>query len=104
MRVRVERDDERGRYELFADDRRAGFMTFRLQGDLIALDHTEMDDRFEGQGLASDLARHVLDEARERGTGVLPFCPFVLSWMKRHQEYLDLVPAAQRPRFGLEEG
>lgn len=101
MRVRIERDDELGRYEILADDRRAGFMRFRLQGDLIALDHTEIDDRFEGEGLGSDLVRHVLDEARERGLGVLPFCPFVKSWIERHPEYADLVPAEQRARFDL---
>lgn len=102
MRTRIERDDELGRYEIYADDRRAGFMSFREQGELIALDHTEIDDRYEGQGLGSDLARHVLDEATERGKGVLPFCPFVRSWIERHPEYLDLVPGEQRSRFELE--
>jgi predicted GNAT family acetyltransferase len=43
----------------------------------------------------------VLDDAREHGQQVLPYCPFVRSYIERHQEYADLVPAAERERFGL---
>jgi len=32
---------------------------------------------------------------------VLPFCPFVDAFIKDHREYAELVPEAQRPRFGL---
>ena len=32
---------------------------------------------------------------------MLPFCPFVNDWMKRHREYVDLVPAAYRANFDL---
>ena len=103
MRVRIEHEPDLGQYLLYADDSRAGFLRYRIQGELMAIDHTEIDDRFDGQGLASDLARHVLDEAREEGRGVLPFCNFIRSWMERHPEYLDLIPAEQRPRFGLED-
>jgi hypothetical protein len=32
---------------------------------------------------------------------VLPYCPFVLSWITEHSEYADLVPAGRREQFGL---
>jgi predicted GNAT family acetyltransferase len=32
---------------------------------------------------------------------VLPFCPFVNAYLKRHPEYLDLVPEERRAAFGL---
>ena len=32
---------------------------------------------------------------------MLPFCPFVNDWMKRHPEYTDLVPPAYRANFDL---
>jgi predicted GNAT family acetyltransferase len=38
---------------------------------------------------------------RRRGLRVLPFCPFVRSYIARHSEYLDLVPEKQRAAFGL---
>ena len=32
---------------------------------------------------------------------VLPFCPFVNSYIQKHPEYLDLVPESRREAFGL---
>jgi predicted GNAT family acetyltransferase len=103
MRLRVEDDPDRGRYVVYAGDRRAGLLTYRREGDVIALDHTEVDEDFEGEGVGSALVRHALDAAREDGIGVLPFCSFTRSYMERHPEYQELVPAAQRDRFGFED-
>ena len=63
--------------------------------------HTETDDRFRGHGLASQLVRTTLDQARARHLAVLPYCPFVRSWLTEHREYADLVPAGKRDQFGL---
>ena len=92
---------ERERFEVTVDGELAGFLLYRLRQGLLALVHTEVDDRFEGRGLGGRLARFALDRAREQGLAVLPFCPFVNEWMRRHTEYVDLVPAAYRANFGL---
>ena len=92
---------EHHRYEIRVDDELAGFVQYRRREGLIALIHTEIDTRFEGQGLASQLTAAVLDEARAAGVRVLPFCPFVNGYISRHPEYADLVPEDQRERFGL---
>ncbi len=92
-------DDER--YEIAADGARAGFAQYGARPGLIAFIHTEIDDAFEGQGLASQLTGFALDDARSRGLAVLPFCPFVNAYVQRHPEYVDLVPQAQRGEFGL---
>jgi hypothetical protein len=92
---------ERKRFELSVDGELAGFLIYRLRPGLLALIHTEVEDRFEGRGLGGRLARFALDQARAEGLAVLPFCPFVNEWMERHREYVDLVPAEYRPNFGL---
>jgi uncharacterized protein len=92
---------ERKRFEATVDGELAGFLTYRSRQGLLALIHTEVEDRFEGHGLGGRLARFALDQAREQGVEVLPFCPFVNDWMKRHREYVDLVPATYRANFGL---
>lgn len=101
MRLRVEDDPEHGRYVVYADGRRAGHLSYRREGGVVALDHTEVDEDFEGQGVGSALARRALDDARDAGLGVLPFCSFVRSYLERHPDYVELVPEAQRERFRL---
>lgn len=101
MDLRIADNPDAERYEVFADGELAGFVTYRLQDGRIALRHTEVDDAFEGQGVGSALVSGVLDDARARGLAVLPFCPFVRSYIQRHPEYLELVPSDERKRFGL---
>ena len=68
---------------------------------MIAFTHTQTDDRFRGHGLGSRLAQAGLDDARARNLVVLPYCPFVNSWIASPPEYADLVPAGRREQFGL---
>lgn len=93
---------ERDRYEIHVGDELAGFTQYRLRPQgVIAFVHTEIDDRFEGQGLGSKLIAFALDDVRSRGLAVLPLCPFVKGYIQRHPEYLDLVPEAKRAQFDL---
>jgi uncharacterized protein len=89
------------RYEIRVDGELAGFAPYKARAGQIALNHTEVDDRFEGRGLASKLIAFALDDARERGLAVLPFCPFVKAYIQRHPEYVDLVPEDRRASFDL---
>lgn len=92
---------ERERFEVTVDGELAGFLDYRFRRGLLALVHTEVDDRFGGRGLGGKLARFALDKARADDLAVLPFCPFVNDWIKRHPEYVDLVPDAYKGNFGL---
>jgi predicted GNAT family acetyltransferase len=96
------RDNPAGeRFEIYQDGEYAGATFYYLVDGGIAFDHTEIDDRFEGQGLGSTLVREALDDVRKRGWWVLPFCQFMRGYIQRHREYADLVPADRRAQFGL---
>jgi uncharacterized protein len=101
MDVEVADNPDKARFEILADGEVAGFVLYHLRGNEIAFTHTETDDRFRGHGLASQLVRTALDEARARHLAVLPYCPFVRSWISEHPEYADLVPVGKREQFGL---
>jgi predicted GNAT family acetyltransferase len=92
---------ERKRFVATLDGEAAGFIVYRLRPGLLALIHTEVEERFEGHGIGGRLARFALDQARAESLQVLPFCPFVNDWIKRHPEYVDLVPPAYRANFDL---
>jgi predicted GNAT family acetyltransferase len=53
--------------------------------------HTEVLTAFEGQGVGSRLARHVLDEARTKAMHIIPVCQFIAGYLRKHREYADLV-------------
>jgi uncharacterized protein len=100
-RIAVGDAPARDRFEVTVDGELAGFLVYRSRKGLLALIHTEVEERFEGRGLGGRLARFALERAREEGLAVLPFCPFVNEWIRRHPEYSDLVPAAYRANFDL---
>ena len=101
MAVVVVDAPERGRYEASIDDVLVGVVEYELDGGVITFIHTGVPSEFSGRGIASVLARHVLDDARSRGLEVLPRCPYIAGWITRHLDYLDLVPAAARARYHL---
>ncbi|HXL95272.1 MAG TPA: GNAT family N-acetyltransferase [Streptosporangiaceae bacterium] len=101
MELRVADNPEKARYVVLADGDLAGFVQYELTQNAIAFTHTQTDARFRGRGIAGHLVRAALDSARERGLGVLPYCPFVRAWIGEHPDYADLVPADRRAEFDL---
>lgn len=78
------------RFELETSGRVA-FLDYMQAGSNITYTHTEVPPELEGQGLGSSLARYALDYARENNLKIIPICPFVTSYLKRHPEYHSLV-------------
>jgi predicted GNAT family acetyltransferase len=98
--IRVADNRDLNRYELRVGDALAGFATYRLHRGRITFLHTQTETEYEGRGLASRLAAAVLDDARARGLSVIPACPFVSAWIRRHPEYADLVAVWPAPGEG----
>jgi uncharacterized protein len=88
--IRIVDNPGDARYEIYCDEQRAGFVTYRRDADTIMFLHTEIDDRFEGHGLGSRLAQGVLEEARAQNRRVVPKCPFIARYIKEHPEWSDL--------------
>ena len=59
--------------------------------DKIYLTHTEIPRGLEGKGIGSSIVRQALDDIREKDLTLIPLCPFVAMFIKRHPEYKDLV-------------
>lgn len=97
VEVRDNRND--ARYEVWTEGQLAGFAQYRLHSGRITFTHTEIDPEHEGAGLGSRLVRAALDDVRERKLAVLPVCPFIADYIRRHPEdYLDLVVPAMQKR------
>jgi predicted GNAT family acetyltransferase len=83
------------RYELLLDDEVVGELMYRKQGEVVTLIHTEIAARLEGRGLGEQLVAGVLDDIRGEGLHIVPLCPFVGAYLRRHPEYADLVESRQ---------
>src|SRR5690349_4893330 len=78
------------RFELRVGEE-AAFLSYRRSGTTINLVHTEVPDSLRGRGLGDQLARAALEHAREHGLTVIPTCPFVKAYLRKHPEYASLV-------------
>ncbi|MGY2703262.1 GNAT family N-acetyltransferase [Nocardioides sp. HB32] len=94
--VATSKNPQAGRYEAHIDGELAGFAEYQLTDRLVVFTHTEVDDRFEGRGVGSAIARFGLDDVRGTGKQVLPLCPFIKGWIEKHPDYQDLVHAVPR--------
>lgn len=90
--VIVTHNEAAHRFEANVDGLRA-LITYRRFPDRIVLQHTEVPAPFEGHGIAAKLTRAALDFARANGLQVVPLCPYVSSFLRRHREYDDLLSA-----------
>jgi uncharacterized protein len=89
--LRVSDNPAELRYELRDDEELVGEIRYRKVPGGLALVHTEVDPK--RQGLGSTLVGGALDDLRARGLGVVPVCPFVRVYIRRHPEYADLLIA-----------
>jgi hypothetical protein len=101
VQIAITDDADSHRYVIHVDGRRAGLLQYRLHPKSIELVHTEIYEEFEGRGLGSQLISFALQDARDRGLAVLPFCPFVNDYIQRHRQYVELVPEGRRAEFEL---
>lgn len=72
-------------------DGKKGVVEYLQVANRIIFTHTEVDPALEGRGIASQLARHVLEYAREKGFEVMPLCPYIAGYINRHPEYKTLL-------------
>ena len=100
MSVEVNDNADEARYELRKDGELAGFAEYRLGEGRITFVHTEIDAARRGRGLAGELARAALDDAKRRGLEVVPRCSFIAGFIRKHAaEYLPLVVPSLRERL-----
>ena len=86
----VTHNEEAQRFEAGIGGLRAFIAYSRFPGRIVYT-HTEVPQPLEGQGVAAKLTRVALDFARVHHLRVVPLCPYVSSFIRKHPEYQDLV-------------
>jgi len=78
------------RFEAQLGDQLA-LIDYRKHGSVYVFTHAEVPSAFRGLGIADRMAYVALETARAEGAQVVPQCPFVRAYIRRHKEYQPLV-------------
>ena len=98
--VEVVNNTATSRFEVTLDGETA-FAEYRLKPGKIILPHTVVPPAFEGKGVAGALARAAFGHARAEGLKVIPTCPFMSAWVKKHPEEHDIVDESCKSTLGI---
>lgn len=90
-KIEIRDDPDEGAYVVEVDGERAGKAVYHMRGGRHLFVHTEIDDRFAGTGLGTQLVRFALDDVRAKRGSMVPICPFFAAYLERHAEYEDIV-------------
>jgi predicted GNAT family acetyltransferase len=79
-----------GKYTIAVDGETVGLAAVADRGNQRVFYHTEVDERFGGRGLATILVAEALEATRAGGKRVVPLCPMVAAFIKKHPEFGDI--------------
>ncbi|GAB2561357.1 GNAT family N-acetyltransferase [Spirosoma areae] len=82
------------RFELETDGKLSIVAYQNVDDETLALVHTEVDPSLEGQGVGSQLVEAVLTFAEQNNLKIVPLCPFVTAYLKRHPDWNRVVSTA----------
>ena len=71
------------RFELQVDGQTA-FLNYERANSALALIHTEVPEALRGRHIGERLVKGALDAARAEGSTVVPICPFVRAYLRKH--------------------
>ncbi len=85
-------DSIKKRYYILIDNYMA-YVQYKEDGHVLTLTHTYVPDDLRGQGVGKILMEALLGKLQAEGRKIVPQCPFIDTYIKRHPKYKDLVAA-----------
>lgn len=89
--IHFEHDTEGEQFDAIVGKYRA-YIRYRANREgKIFLTHTEADPELQGKGVAEKLVQYVFNYIEEQGMRMIPVCPYIKTYLKRHPEYMRIV-------------
>jgi uncharacterized protein len=82
---------ESDRFTIAVEGKEVGKAEFLDRDERRIFTHTEVDENYEGRGLATILIGEALKETRDAGKRIVPKCKMVAAYLEKHDEYADIV-------------
>lgn len=68
-----------------------GRLTWKMRGTARVADHTLVPPQIGGRGVAAQLVKALVADAREQGFRIVPQCSYVAAAFQRHPDWADLL-------------
>lgn len=81
---------ENNRYELQIDGKIAEIDYIKSDGEIYFV-HTEVPASLGGKGVGSQLAEKALEDVDRQELRLVPLCPFIAGYIKKHPEWKRIV-------------
>ena len=91
MNILRKDDGHKGAFVVEVDGQRHGMMTYSIAGDIVIINHTEVDSALRGTGAAKQLVAAAVDWTRSEHRRIMPLCPFAKSVFERTPEFGDVL-------------
>ncbi|MDR3215771.1 MAG: N-acetyltransferase [Bacilli bacterium] len=59
--------------------------------DFLIIDHTYVDEHYNGQGYARQLVDHVVAYAKDKNIKIIPLCPYAKSLFEKHPDIYGII-------------
>lgn len=90
MEFKIRENIEKKRFETEVENKIALIEYIRAE-DKMYLTHTEVPKELEGKGIASSMAKQVLQQIKDENLKLVPLCPFIASYIRRHPEWKEIL-------------
>lgn len=90
MKNTIKQKEEAGKGMFFQEDDKGmmGQLDYTLkENGVMAIDHTEVREDMQGEGLAGKLLDHTVNYAKENKLKVDPICSYAASKFKKNSDY-----------------
>jgi len=94
MEIQRKENGNRGEFFIEENGKQIALMTYKKSGaDKIVIDHTEVDESLQGEGIGNDLVEAGVKFARQNNLKILPTCPFAKKVIDETPEFQDVLSA-----------
>lgn len=95
MGIEVKDNPELNRFEAIVEGYTA-VIDYKLRPGVMTVLHTEVPNELEGRGIAAAMTKYALEHIEANKLELVPLCPYMRAYLKKHPEYHYLVKEEAR--------
>ena len=89
--IKIVFDEPNNQSLAFVNEVNAGECQFDIKDDKWYIIHTGVRPEYGGRGIAKQLVKCIIEEARKRGKKIVPICSYAQKMMLNNEEYKDVL-------------